>query len=94
MKLENSILIATSIAPYSRLNIQEKAISSWINHGFSVQSLNTVNEINLLQPKFPNVEFIIQARTASLAVGKPMIYISDILHHFRSQNHKIVGIIK
>ena len=93
MKLENSILIATSIAPYSRLNIQEKAISSWIGHGFAVQSLNTINEINLLQPKFPNVEFIIQARTASLAIGKPMIYISDILHHFRSQNHKIVGII-
>jgi len=93
MKIENSILIATSIAPYSRLNIQDKAISSWIDHGFAVQSLNTINEINLLQPKFPNVEFIIQARTASLAIGKPMIYISDILHHFRSQNHKIVGII-
>ena len=93
MKLENSILIATSIAPYSRLNIQEKAISSWIDHGFAVQSLNTINEINLLQPKFPNVEFIIQARTASLTVGKPMIYINDILHHFRSQNHKIVGIL-
>jgi len=87
------ILIATSIVPGGRGNVQAAAVQSWLDIGFDVASLNAPEEIGALQGKFPGVDFITQMRTGKLETGKPVIYISDILHYLKQSGRQTVGII-
>lgn len=87
------ILIATSIAPGARIAVQATAVQSWLDTGFEVASLNAPEEIDALQGQFPGVEFIPQLRTGKLEAGKPVIYISELLHHLRQSGRRTVGIV-
>ncbi len=87
------MLIATSIAPGSRIQMQAAAVQSWLDVGFEVSSLNAPEEIDALQGNFPGVEFIPQLRTGKLEAGKPVIYISELLHHLRQSGRQTVGIV-
>jgi hypothetical protein len=53
---KNKILIVTSIAP-GNVEEQKLAMSSWQALGFSVVSLNSLEEINQLQPIYSNITF-------------------------------------
>lgn len=86
-------LITTSIAPGGRLEIQADAIQSWLDMGFEVTSLNAPEEIDGLRDEFSSVNFVPQLRTGKLETGKPVIYISDILHHLKQTGKKTVGIV-
>lgn len=90
---QSDILIATSIAPGGRENVQAAAVQSWLALGFDIVSLNTPEEIDALEKNFQGVKFIPQMRTAKLEIGRPVIYISDILHHLKQSQRKWVGII-
>jgi len=87
------ILIATSIAPGPRIPVQAAAVQSWLDMGFEVASLNAPEEIDVLQGHFPGTEFIPQLRTGKLEAGKPVIYISELLHHLRQSGRQTVGIV-
>ncbi|MBT5838549.1 MAG: hypothetical protein HOH80_06070 [Rhodospirillaceae bacterium] len=87
------ILIATSIAPGARIAVQVTAVQSWLDMGFAVASLNAPEEIDALQGQFPGVEFIPQLRTGKLEASKPVIYISELLHHLRQSGRQTVGIV-
>jgi hypothetical protein len=86
-------LIATSIAPGPRIDVQRRAVESWREAGLNFVSLNSPAEIEQLAARFPDVDFIPQFRDARLAVGKPVIYINDILQHFRNSGADRFGII-
>lgn len=86
------ITIATSIAPRD-LEDQRQAISSWINMGFRVVSINAPEEISIVQQHFPDVEFIVPAKTAKSKYGKPFVYFDDILDYFDQQDIRICGIV-
>ena len=86
-------LIATSIVPGGRIDIQAAAVKSWLDMGFTVTSLNSPEEIDGLRNTIPRVEFAAQMRTGKLEAGKPVIYISDILHHLKQSGETIVGIV-
>ena len=86
-------LIATSIAPNERIEVQKQAISSWLYIGMEVISLNTLEEIEELQPIFKDIKFVPQLRTGQTLFGRPYIFISDILNYFRQNNYHICGII-
>jgi hypothetical protein len=88
-----SILIATSIAPNDRLAVQKAAIASWRAPGLAVASLNTSAEIERLAPEFPDVRFVPQVRTAKAYAGRPVIFVSDILHFLRTSGAPLCGIM-
>ncbi len=71
-------LLATSIAP-GNLENQKKAVQTWLALGFSVFSLNTKKEIELLACLYEEVNFYQVQRDAKEDCGKPIVYIEDIL---------------
>ena len=91
--MAHTLLIATSIAPHDRLNVQRKSVESWQNAGMKVISLNTQEEIKKLAPNFDKVEFIPQIRTGNSLFGKPYIFISEILNYLKTTPYTICGII-
>lgn len=87
------ITIATSLAPNKDISTQKRAIESWIACGFHVVSINSQDEISMIQHEFPNIEFVTAQRDAREIYGKPYIYIDDILSYFSTQNNRICGIV-
>ncbi|MEA5541942.1 glycosyltransferase [Limnoraphis robusta Tam1] len=90
--IKEKITIVTSIAP-NNLEKQKTAIASWKSLGFSVVSLNTSSEIKQLQTLYENVTFHPVTRDAEAEVGKPLIYLDDILSFLQGQNSKVCGIV-
>jgi hypothetical protein len=87
-----SILVATSIGP-NRIEIQKSAINTWLNAGLNVVSLNTKEEVDILKPYFPDIQFHVVDRSAKEKYGKPYIYIYDFMRYLKSTDYKVVGII-
>ncbi|RTE07920.1 hypothetical protein [Paenibacillus whitsoniae] len=87
-----NLTIATSIAPFN-LSVQKQAISSWLNCGFRVVSINSIEEIKILQTEFSNVEFVETKSNAANKYGKPYIYFDNFLDYFSSADSKICGIV-
>jgi hypothetical protein len=90
---ELSPLIATSLIPNHRLDVQTQAIRSWLKLGLKVISLNCPDEISQLKTDFPTVEFVPQENTGLEITGKPVMFIAEILNYFSSQSTEIVGIV-
>jgi hypothetical protein len=86
------ITIATSISPHNR-EIQKNALASWKNLGFSVISVNSAEELDLIKNDFPDVTFIEAARNAGASMGKPFVYFDDILKALESTGAPICGIV-
>ena len=63
--------VATSIAPKG-LELQRKAIASWLRLGFAVISFNNTAEVELLAPQFPEVRFVTVARDGLLYDGQQL----------------------
>jgi hypothetical protein len=90
--LDNSITIATTIAP-TNIDVQQKAVASWLKLGFHVISVNSAAEVDLLKDSFPGVTFVTAARDASAVAGKPFIYFDDILKALEAGGSRICGIV-
>jgi hypothetical protein len=88
-----SITIATSIAPCKALENQKSAIRSWQEIGFIVVSLNSADEIPLLQPHFPTIQFVQVSRDARKKFGKPYVYFDDVLAYLGGNESRICGIV-
>ncbi|WP_052702888.1 hypothetical protein [Paenibacillus beijingensis] len=89
---KKSILVTTSIAP-NYIDIQRSAIDTWIKAGFTVVSLNSSEEIDVIKPYFPDITFHTVWRTAKEKYGKPYVYIYDFMTYLKSSNSKVCGII-
>lgn len=89
----HQITIATSLAPGKSIDTQRSAVNSWKRIGFHVVSINAAEEIALLQPKFPDIEFIQVARDAKKKFGKPYVYFDDALAYFQGCGPGICGIV-
>lgn len=87
------ISIATSIAPGARLDVQQVAVASWLDQGFSVLSLNAMEEIGNLERHFPGVDFVPASRTAKPFIGKPLVFVNDLLDALGRRSEPIVGIV-
>lgn len=87
------ITLATTIAPANDLSNQVRAVGSWQKLGFQVVSLNSREEIGVLQGAFPGVEFIAAPRDAREQFGKPYIYLDDIFAWLKSSGTSVSGII-
>jgi len=89
---QNRILLATSIAPFN-IEIQRMAIDTWIRAGFDVVSLNSKDEVGLIEQYFSDIKFSIVERTAKEKFGKPYIYIYDFITYLLSTDYQVFGII-
>lgn len=87
------IVLATSIAVSKDITNQRDAVTSWQQLGFSVTSINSPDEVALLQPHFPDINFVCAHRDARATFGKPYIYFDDFLSFFAESDTEICGII-
>jgi hypothetical protein len=88
-----NVTIATSLAPGKGIDIQREAVHSWQRIGFTVISVNCEEEIAVLKPYFPTIEFIRVFKDARNQYGKPYIYFDDIMTSLWKQESKICGIV-
>lgn len=92
ISLPSRISVATSIAPRNQA-MQQAALSTWLAAGFQVISLNPRQEIEQLQPAFPDVEFQPVHRDAGDQFQHPYIYFDDLLAALARTPAKVGGII-
>lgn len=91
--IEDAITIATSLAPGKDLHNQRMAINSWLKLGFRVISMNSLEEIAVLQSYFPDIEFVKAHRDGRDMFDKPYIYFDDCLEYFAKSDSRICGIV-
>ena len=91
--IEDMITIATSLAPGKDLHNQRMAVNSWLKLGFRVISINAAEEIAVLQPNFPQLEFVRANRDGREKFTKPYIYFDDCLAYLAKSKSKICGIV-
>lgn len=90
--MPDSILMATSIAPNSRIETQRLAVESWLSQGVDLISFNAPDEIETLINDFRNIQFAPVSRTAQSLVNKPLVFVCDILAHLKNSGHRYVGL--
>lgn len=86
------ITVATSIAPHY-IDIQQKAVASWLQIGFDVISVNSKEEIAIIKKYFPQVKFVEPSRNALGLTGKPYVFLDDVLIALRSTGSEVCAII-
>ena len=93
-----TMLIATSLM-YStneyEIKKQKMAMNTWKHIGFQVVSCNVKEEIEILQPLFPQTAFVQLKRSGKEITGKPYPFIYDILQVLteRTTPNELCGII-
>ena len=85
-------LLITSLMP-TRIKIQKAAVVSWRRLGFDVVSLNAVDEIGHLHSEFQGVTFHVAHRDARRVLGRPLVYLDDMLAILAADPGRVVGII-
>ena len=90
---EKKIEIVTSLTP-GRIEIQKSAVQSWIKLGFAVTSMNSAEEIPMLESLFPEVKLIQINSDTHNQFGYPFVYLHDIFEYFSRQKTAICGMIK
>lgn len=86
------VALATSLSPRGGA-AQRRAISSWSGFGATLISVNTAEEIAQLAPDYPEVEFREATRDGRDLIGKPLVYIDDLLAALASTDAPSCGIL-
>ncbi|HUA53743.1 MAG TPA: hypothetical protein VMB81_16340 [Candidatus Sulfotelmatobacter sp.] len=71
----------------------ERCVRSWLEGGHRVISVNTPAEIDQIASRFADVEFRAVERSAVAAVGRPLVYMSDLLNECAVAEADVVGIV-
>jgi hypothetical protein len=71
----------------------ERCIKSWLDTGHRVVSVNSAEEIAQLRGRFAGVEFQTVERHAAGIVGRPLVYMSDLLRACAGAPEDIAAII-
>lgn len=88
------MIAITSISPtHKNGDIQAKAVDSWINSGFTVYAFQSPQEVELMQDKYPKVNFIPTYRTMQKLFKAPYVSINAMIDFSRSMNFGSVMLI-
>jgi hypothetical protein len=71
----------------------ERCIRSWRDAGHRVVSVNTAEEAATLTDRFVGVEFHRVERSAVAIVGRPLVYIADVIAACAAAPEEVVGIV-
>lgn len=91
---KNGFILATSVAP-KNLDHQYSCLKGWMKQGFEVVSINTREELAKIvsaDRRFNRINFVEAHRSAD-HIGKPLIYIDDLISHITTSHKDWVGII-
>lgn len=81
------MICITSISPKHYNNeIQFKAIKSWVDSGFTVVSMNSPEEVKLLEKFYQDVKFVKTHRTLEKTYGRPLVSINALMDFAKEQN--------
>jgi hypothetical protein len=86
------ILIATSIAPRN-LEPQIAAVETWRELGMDVLAVNSDEEVALIKPNFPDIDFYSTGPSVQVAGGRNLVTFDDILSGLRQVEADTFGII-
>ncbi len=86
------LCIVTSVAPH-RVVAQQRAVASWKRLGAEVLSLNAADELRLLAPQFPEVQFLQAARDAQTFLGRPCVFIRDLMQAAAGSGATVCGVV-
>ncbi len=86
------VVLATSLSPRSG-EAQTLALRTWEGFAVDILSVNTAPEIAVLAPLHPGIRFIETDRNGQDLVGKPLIFIDDILAALAKADTDLVGIV-
>lgn len=86
------ITVATSLMP-GNVEVQSRVLASWRQMGVKIVSLNAGDELEMLKPLYPDVEFIRVERDARQQYGKPYVYFDDVLTYLENCGSEICGIV-
>lgn len=89
---KKELTIVTSISP-KNISKQVSCINTWEKFNGKIYSLNSMSEIEVIKPNFPNVTFIETTRNGTEAYGKPYTYINDLLKFKPIASNELVSII-
>jgi hypothetical protein len=89
---DEQVAIVTSLMA-ARIPDQQRALESWRALGCRIVSVNDPGEMAALAPVFPDVEFIAAARSAVAEVGKPLVFIDDMMTAAKAAPEQTVGIV-
>lgn len=84
--------LATSLSPRGG-EAQRAAIASWRGFGTRLISVNTATEIAQLAPDYPDVVFRETSRDGRDLIGKPLVYIDDLLDALADDGAPVCGIV-
>ncbi|MDJ0894639.1 MAG: hypothetical protein QNJ92_05820 [Alphaproteobacteria bacterium] len=90
--MASPIVIGTSLAPRD-FDLQRDSVDSWRALGFDVVSFNAADELDVLRTEFPYLTFVPMERTAQAFVGRPLVFISDMIRHFIDEGLPIAGLV-
>ncbi|SBW01384.1 hypothetical protein KL86APRO_11421 [uncultured Alphaproteobacteria bacterium] len=88
----SAALLATSLSPRGG-DAQRTAIASWRGFGTRLISVNTAAEIAQLAPEYPDVAFRETARDGRDLIGKPLVYVDDLLDALADEGAPVCGIV-
>ena len=71
----------------------QRCIRSWLDAGHRVVSVNTAEECATLTDRFAGVEFHRVERSAVAIVGRPLVYIADLIAACAAAPEEVVGIV-
>ncbi len=91
--MTEDIPLVTCITPHNIEN-QQLAIESWLRLGFSVCSLNTQSEIDVIKAHFAGVEFVAVISDAGAQSGHSPISLTEVFGFIESRGASICGLIK
>ncbi len=99
----NDLPLITSLVPrLSRMGsggqdiggiYQKYCVESWLRAGFPVYSLNTGDEIACLKHDYLDVHFIEAPRDGRAQVGRPLVFIADMVTALRDRGYAQCGLI-
>ncbi|GAB7081848.1 tetratricopeptide repeat protein [Megalodesulfovibrio paquesii] len=84
--------ICTSLPPRN-FERSQQAVASWLARGFTVYSVNTKAEAELLAPHFPEVRFHLCEVTAREKFGKDFQYLSTVMECLAASGAEVCGIV-
>ncbi len=90
--MPSPIVIGTSLAPRD-FDLQRGSVDSWRALGFEVVSFNVADELDILRTEFPYLTFVPVERTAQTFVGRPLVFIGDMIRHFIDEGVAVAGLV-
>jgi hypothetical protein len=89
---DEQVVVVTSLMA-ARVPDQQRALQSWRALGLRIVSVNDPTEIAALVPLFPDVQFVRANRTALADIGKPLVFMDDLIAAANAGPEPTVGIV-